>query len=192
MPKIDLSWADTDTIQIFTASTKKELPNDDALMEVSSDLTLDDIYENNKRLFILINLKRSCPINCAVVLSISAPATASPVQRSVFDVLKAKNNQFPDLKSASTGNRVQFNVIVQYLKDSRLGVDIADEPDFTKFVEDFANLLWVIDPHYSKFKSRGKRFPKIVEDKLLNFSLHLYGTSREYYLKVSSYTVADI
>ena len=55
-------------------------------------------------------------------------------------------------------------MIVQYLKDSRLGVNIADKPDFTKFVEGFANLLWVIDPHYSKFKSRGKRFPKIVED----------------------------
>ena len=46
MPKIDLSWADTDTIQIFTTSTKKELPNDDALMEVSSDLTQAPIYSD--------------------------------------------------------------------------------------------------------------------------------------------------
>ena len=34
----------------------------------------------------------------------------------------------------------------------------------------FSKLLWEIDPHYSKLQARGKSFPKIVEDKFLNFN----------------------
>ena len=185
-PRVDLDWADTDSIKYFVASTKKEVPAEDDFMEVACDVSLDDLHEAHFRFFLQLNLSQSkrhstgiCNDNDVEMADIDESPTISirpprppPPKRTILDVLITKPNQYPDMKSSvrMTQNLKQFNVVVQYLIDSKMGVNVANKPDFTRFVEAFAALLWVVDPHYSKFKARGKVFSKIVEEKFLNFN----------------------
>ena len=42
--------------------------------------------------------------------------------------------------------------------------------DYEQFLNELSSILWEIDPHYAKLKSRGKSFPRIVKTKFLNFN----------------------
>ena len=63
----------------------------------------------------------------------------------------------------------QYNSIISFITASGLGVAGTNLSEYERLVEKFAKLLWEVDPRYPKLQARWKSFPKLVEEKFLNF-----------------------
>ena len=186
-----MSWSDSESCKVFTAVTRKDRPENDDLQETSGLITLDDIYEKNHRLFVHFDLENmkstsskntntsfTCDnaiINDAepsldIVSTNSSPSQSAP--KSIFDVLMKAQNHYPRVKSGVKLRRdvQQYNSIISFITASGLGVAGTNLSEYERLVEKFAKLLWEVDPHYSKLQARGKSFPKLVEEKFLNFN----------------------
>ena len=85
--------------------------------------------------------------------------------------MKAQNH-YPCVKSGVKLKRdiQQYNSIISFITASGLGVAGTNLSEYERLVEKFAKLLWEVNPHYSKLQARGKSFPKLVEEKFLNFN----------------------
>ena len=82
-----------------------------------------------------------------------------------------KANSFPKGKqNACLGTSKQYNAIVNYIISRKFGVKAGCLTDYDKLVKYFSELLWEIDPHYHKLKTRGMLFLKSVEKNFLGFN----------------------
>lgn len=188
-PTVDLSWCDPDSCRILTAVTGKDIPANEDLHETSGEISLNDIYEKNRRLFVQYDISetgravpKQAPRSSDTLRSTSNSPEVIEVEEiempisqstpSVIDVLMGKRNHFPEEKTSNkpTNDMKQYNSIVCYLKTTGQGVSSADLSDYEELVQSFSKLLWEVDPHYSKLKGRGKSFPKIVAEKFLKFN----------------------
>ena len=58
----------------------------------------------------------------------------------------------------------QYNVLVNFVKQKKIGVGATSLQDFEDFLLLFSALLWELDPHYKNICDRaGGRFPKEIE-----------------------------
>ena len=79
--------------------------------------------------------------------------------------------QVPSLKrDPKTGNARQYNAVIGYVKSQKFGVRATMLSDYEEFIADLCSLLWDINLHYYKLKSRYCSFPNVVEQKFLNFN----------------------
>ena len=102
-------------------------------------------------------------------VTLTEPLVSTPT-RSVFDVLMSHETNVPSLKlDPKTGNARQY-AVVGYAKSKRFGFRATMLSDYEEFIADLCSLLWDIDPHYYKVKSRYCSFSNFVEQKFLNFS----------------------
>ena len=91
--------------------------------------------------------------------------------KSIVDVLMNKAISFPKVKqNACLGTSKQYNAIVNYIISRKFGVKADCLTDYDKLVKYFSELLWEIDPHYHKLKTRGMLFLKSVEKNFLGFN----------------------
>ena len=71
-------------------------------------------------------------------------------------------------------NRVEirmFNKIIDFLVNKNYGVQRCDLTDFEKRVVLFSSILWNIDPHQNKFKSRSIHISEFVAKTFFNFNV---------------------
>ena len=69
------------------------------------------------------------------------------------------------------GNKRQHNKFIKFLKQHEFGVWGTALDDYTKFSSTLINLLWYIDLHHNKLKSRGGcTFPEVIVKNLINFN----------------------
>ena len=86
-------------------------------------------------------------------VTLTEPLVSTP-SRSVFDVLMSHETNVPSLKlDPKTGNARQY-AVVGYAKSKRFGFRATMLSDYEEFIADLCSLLWDIDPHYYKVKSR--------------------------------------
>ena len=79
--------------------------------------------------------------------------------------------QVPSLKrDPKTGNARQYNAVIGYVKSQKFGVRATMLSDYEEFIADLCSLLWDINLHYYRLKSRYCSFPNVVEQKSLNFN----------------------
>ena len=85
-------------------------------------------------------------------------------QESLVSFLMKKCNHFPQKRSKATNrDNQQYNRIVDFITGKKYGVRAGSVQDFTNFVNDFAKLLWEVDPYYETIRVRGFRFPTEAE-----------------------------
>ena len=91
-----------------------------------------------------------------------SPSTSDLSSKGVGSVtafLMNKPNHFPTEKAnAKKMNDKQYNEVVKFLKQNKCGVKGTSLPDYIKMIVTFASVLWEVDPHYEKLKSRGYVF----------------------------------
>ena len=81
-----------------------------------------------------------------------------------------KPNHYPPEKpNAKKTNDKQFNEVVRFLKNKKCGVKGTSLPDYSNMITTYALVLWEIDPHYEKLRSRGKCFSDYARQ-FLNFN----------------------
>ena len=103
-------------------------------------------------------------------VTLTEPQNSTPT-RSVFEVLMSHETQVPSLKrDPKTGNARQYNAVIGYVKSQKFGVRATMLSDYEEFIADLCSLLWDINLHYYKLKSRYCSFPNVVEQKFLNFN----------------------
>ena len=64
----------------------------------------------------------------------------------------------------------QYKAVLGYVKSQKFGVRATMLSDYEEFITNLFSLLWDIDSHYYKLKSRYHSFPNVVEQKFLNFN----------------------
>ena len=92
---------------------------------------------------------------------------------SITEALMASNSHFPKEKSGlHLGNIGQHNSFIKFLKQNKFVVSGTALGDYTNFLcAFFTSLLWYIDPHYNKIKSRScSIFPEVTGKYLINFN----------------------
>ena len=149
----------------------------DKLQSTPLCVQLPDIRETNMGLYVQYEYKSTSVINeeeisnepLATPPSLPSPSS-SQHREPIVDVLMRKSNLFPEKKNTSTHKDVQqYNSIIVYLVQHKLGVCGGSLTDYVKLVEKLSTRLWEVDPHYSAIKNRGKKFCADAE-KFMNFN----------------------
>ena len=159
-PNVDLSWSDAESCTFHVAVINKDIPVSDDLHEASECITLGDVYEKNRKVFLQIELRPfklhdfsddDDHVSTATSSSFESAATCSskistenfPPRPSIVDVLMRKLNNFPPLKDVTrmTSDVEQYNRFVKYIIESKFGVVGGDLCDYLKLVETFCSFL---------------------------------------------------
>ena len=82
------------------------------------------------------------------------------------------STHFPKEKTGlHLGNIRQHNKFIKVSKQHKFGMSRTALDDYTNFSCILTNLLWYIDPHYNKLKSRNRcTFPEVTVKNLMNFN----------------------
>ena len=141
-------------------------------MPAPATLKLQDIKDHDAPLYIQFELQpmksdESGPSG----ENANEPPTSSVYQDTVTSALMNRKNCYVLPKSTTNHNDVkQFNAIVNTIKEMKCGVTSTSLDAMSSSIQLFSSLLWELDPHYGKLKSRGIHFGAIVEEKFLGFN----------------------
>ena len=151
--------------------TKPEQPCFNEMQPTPLEITIDDLQETNKKMFVMLTLSKQ-KNNSVEPLEQSIPDPVPDVPtRSVFDVLIVQHTHYPAVKpDLKTGDVRQRNAVVSYICDQKFGVKGTVLDDFENLVTKFCSLLWEIDPCYYKLKARGCSFSNLIEKWFLGFN----------------------
>ena len=168
---MDFEKFDVDEV-VASVATSGKPPSSSELMPAPLTVKLYEIKETNSSLYIQYELKTKLPEPDAErSMSETVEKQCDEPLDSITNALMNRQNSYVSLKE-NAGHRdvQQFNAIVSLVKDKKCGVRPTSLDDFTVCLESFSKLLWELDPHYYKFKSRGINFTKEVEKNLLGFN----------------------
>ena len=169
---VDLSWVDVDSLQA-SIPVIKDSPKDGDWMASDLENNINDFVEINKKIFIQFESKplhepSTTEINDSMSEIVLSTVSTS---KSIAGVLMNKANSFPKGKQhASLGLSKQYNAMVNYIIFCKFGVKAGCLTDYEKLVKYSSELLWEIDPHYHKLKTRGMPFLESVEKNFLGFN----------------------
>ena len=155
----------------------KDSPKDDDWMASDLENNINDFVETNKKIFIQFEAKPLHEPSTSEINNATSETVLSTVStsKSIVDVLMNKANSFPKVKqNASLETRKQYNAIVNYIISRKFGVKAGCLTDYEKLVKYFSELLYEIDPHYHKLKTRGMPFLESVENFSSFFPLFLF------------------
>ena len=138
---------------------------------MASDLesNISDFVQTNKKIFIQFEAKPLYEPSTSEINDSTSEIVLPTVStsKSIVDVLMNKVNSFPKVKqNASLGTSKQYNAIVNYIISRKFGVKAGCLTDYEKLVKYFSELLWKIDPHYHKLKTKDMPFLESVEKNL--------------------------
>ena len=160
---IDLSPSNVEDAVASTLVTSSEHPDIDNMEFTPLHISIEDLRDTNKKVYVEFKLTEN-------EVTLTEPQISTPTC-SVFDILMSHEAHVPSLKlDSKTGNAQQYNTVVVYVKSQKFGVHTTMLSDYEEFIADLCSLLWDIDPHYYKLKSRYCSFPSVVEQKFLNFN----------------------
>ena len=146
-----------------TLVTSFEHPGIDNMEVIPFHISIEDLRETNKKVQVEFKLTEN-------EVTLTEPQNSTPI-RSVFEVLMSHETHVPSLKrDPKTGNARHHNVVVGYVKSQKFSIRATMLSDYEEFIADLCSLLWDINPHYYKLKSRYCSFPNIVEQKFLNLN----------------------
>ena len=169
---VDLSWVDVDSLQASIAVVK-DSPKDDDWIASDLENNINDFVETNKKIFIQFEAKPLHEPSTSEINDSTSEIVLSTVStsKSIVDILMNKANSFPKVKqNASLGTSKQYSAIVNYITSRKFGAKAGCLTDYEKLVKYFSELLWEIDPHYHKLKTRGMPFLESVEKNFLGFN----------------------
>ena len=160
---IDLSPCNVEDAVKSMLATSSERPDIDNMEVTPLHISIKDLRETNKKVYVEFKLTEN-------EVTLTEQQISTPTC-SVFDVLMSHETHIPSLKlDPKTENPRQYKAVLGYVKSQKFGVRATMLSDYEEFITNLCSLLWDIDSHYYKLKSRYHSFPNIVEQKFLNFN----------------------
>ena len=131
--------------------------------------TTNDFVETSKKIFVQFEAKPLHEPSSSEINDLTSEIVLSTIStsKSIVDVFMNEMNSFPKVKqNASLRMSKQYIAIVNCIISPKFGVKAGCLTDYEKLVKYFSELLWEVDLHYHKLKTRGMPFLESVEKKL--------------------------
>ena len=168
---VDLSEFDVENTVASSYVTKNEQPKMEDMQPTPLEIAVEELQETNKKIFVIFTFPKFTSNSMEIPDNVPTPNILVVPTRTVFDVLMVQQTHYPALKpDPKTGDVHQRNAVVSYIRDQKFGVKGAILEDFEKLVAKSCALLWEIDPHYYKLKTRGCSYLNIIEKSFLGFN----------------------
>ena len=159
-----------DNVSASTFSSNK-VPSLGDLMDTPMVFSLRDLSLGHQSIFIEYVCTSICEEASASTSEVSFEQ-APVVTDSITDVLINRSNHYVSPKPDSKkGNVKQYNALVNLTREKKFGVRGSNLVDFQTLLNEFASLLWTLDPHFEALRNRGcANFHNLVVKQLLGFN----------------------
>ena len=119
----DLSLYDVENALASSFVTKSEEPCINEMQPTPLEITIDDLQETNKKIFVMFTLSKQRNSSVEPLeQSVPDPVPDVPI-RSVFNVLMVQHTHYPAVKpDPKTGDVCLRDAVVSYTCDQKFGV----------------------------------------------------------------------